>query len=401
MTATAQHTVRPDAPQAPGLAELSEILDAIDSAALIERLMAYRPTGRKGYPLAALWRAYVASFVLDMPHTNALIRRLQDDAELRLLCGFGDNLPHRTTFGRFIRRLADHRDLVEACMAELTDQLADALPGFGDVVAIDSTAVRTHSNPNRKAVSDPDASWTAKNSAGSKDGKKVWHFGYKYHLAVDATYGLPIVGYTATASRNDSPELPKLLDLAASHVSPQYIISDKGYDSVANHRAALNRGAIPIIAIRNMPKGKLREGVYTNDCVPTCMGQILMEYVRSEPGKGHLYRCSPEGCHLKNRKGVRYCHDETWENRQDNPRLFGPIRRDSTEWKSLYRQRQSVERVFKSMKQSRRLESHCVRGLRHIALHAAMSALAFSATALVRQQSGRLDDLRWMVRRVA
>ena len=45
------------------------------------RLQEYRPTGRQGYPLKALWRAYVGSFVLNLAHTNALIRRLEDDRE--------------------------------------------------------------------------------------------------------------------------------------------------------------------------------------------------------------------------------------------------------------------------------------------------------------------------------
>ena len=125
-----------------------------------------------------------------------------------------------------------------------------------------------------------------------------------------------------------------------------------------------------------------------------------MEYVRSDPLKGHLYRCRRERCHLKDRKGVRYCADEVWENRSDNPRLFGPLAQKSPVWKALYRLRQAVERVFKGMKESRRLERHCVRGLRAISLHAVMSVLAFTATVLLQTLAGASEP-RWMVRRVA
>ena len=69
--------------EVPGLAKT---LDAVDATALLDRLQTYRPTGRQGYPLNALWRAYLLSFVLDLPSTNALIRRLHDDQKLRLLC---------------------------------------------------------------------------------------------------------------------------------------------------------------------------------------------------------------------------------------------------------------------------------------------------------------------------
>ena len=81
--------------------------------------------------------------------------------------------------------------------------------------------------------------------------------------------------------------------------------------------------------------------------------------------------------------------------------MFGAVRRDSLEWKALYRQRQAIERAFKSMKESRRLERHCVRGLRQIRLHAMMSVLAHQATALVRVLAGEARWMRWMVRRVA
>ena len=53
------------------------------------------------------------------------------------------------------------------------------------------------------------------------------------------------------------------------------------------------------------------------------------------------------------------------------------------------------------MKESRRLERHCVRGLRQIRLHATMSVLAFQATSLVRLQAGEANHMRWMVRKVA
>ena len=130
-------------------------------------------------------------------------------------------------------------------------------------------------------------------------------------------------------------------------------------------------------------------------------GMPLSSYVRSDPEKGHLYQCPPNGCKLEGRLGVRYCRDQLWENRQDNSRLFGPVRRGSPEWKELYSLRQSVERLFKSLKQSRCLEAHCVRGLLMVGLHASMSVLTYQATALFRLQAGDLSSLRWQVRRVA
>ena len=112
-------------------------------------------------------------------------------------------------------------------------------------------------------------------------------------------------------------------------------------------------------------------------------------------------RLPPERQERRGCSGVIYCGSEVWENPSNNIRLFGKIRRDSPEWKDHYRKRQAIERVFKSLKESRRLERHCIRGLRRVTLHSLMSALAFQATALVRILMGEAEHMRWMVQQVA
>ena len=195
---------------------------------------------------------------------------------------------------------------------------------------------------------------------------------------------------------------------------PSVVVADRGYDSMANHEWLHGKGIVPVIHIRRKANAALHDGIYTEQGVPTCLGQVPMEYVRSDPEQGHLCRCKGchlsgtlyrcKGCHLSGtmRGGVRHCDTEVWEDPARNIRLFGILRRGSQEWKDLYTKRQAIERVFKSMKESRRLERHCIRGLRQITLHAAMSALAFQATVLVRLvQAGEVEWMRWMVRKVA
>ena len=386
--------------------QLRFMLDSTDASPLLDRLAMYRrPFGRRGYPLKALWRAYVSSFLLNLPSTNALIRRLQDDSVLRRSCGFGKNVPHRTTFNRFINRVANHPDLIEGILAQLTEQLKGEghLPGLGEVVAVDSTTVRTHANPNKKPVRDAQASWTAKDNGKSKEGKD-WYFGYKFHLLVDARHGVPITGFTTTAKENDTKFLGALMDKAEGlhgWFRPGFVLADKGYDSALNHKDVMRREALPIIPARAPAGATVREGVYLTDGTPTCMGMVAMEYIKSDKERGHLFRCRPEGCRLKARRGVKYCADIEWFPPTENPRVLGPIHRGSKRWKALYGLRQSVERVFKSVKESLRLERHFIRGLRKIALHCLMSVLAFQLTALTRLRLGQPELLRWMVRPVA
>ena len=386
-----------------GLVELAVLLDRLENTPLIERLTAYRPVGRRGYSLRALWRAYLCTFFLNLPHTNALIRELQNNSDLRQLCGFGE-LPHRTTFNRFIQRLSRHADLVEKVFVDVTTELATLLPDMGRELAIDSTTIRSHSNYNRKHISDPEASWTAKTSAKARDGDKEWLWGYKLHMVADANYGLPLGCLVTTASRNDSPVLPKLLEytqLLHRWLQPLAVMADRGYDAKSNHQYLCDRNILPIIHIKRKANGALYDGIYTEQGVPTCIGRVPMRYIKSDLQKGHLYRCV--GCHLaeSNLGGVRYCDTEYWQDPRENIRLFGAIRRDGPEWREFYAKRQAIERVFKSLKESRRLERHCIRGLRQVTLHALMSVLTFQATVLARLLDGVTDEMRWMVRRIA
>ena len=63
----------PHTAQVPGgLARLAEILDSVDFGPLLGDLTAERVLSRgpRGYPMDTLWRAYLLSYVLNLPHTG-------------------------------------------------------------------------------------------------------------------------------------------------------------------------------------------------------------------------------------------------------------------------------------------------------------------------------------------
>ena len=398
--------------------ELPAILDSIPTEGILCRLAEERTRGPVGYPKLPLLRAHIWGFLNNVKSTNDVIRSLRADSGLQAICGFEDDLPTRRTFNRFNARLARvGLSVVESEILSLTHGIAEsgAVPGFGEKIAIDSTNVPTHSSPRRpvgtdvdgkKVYSDPDAGWTAKSVPNPRPGSdkkkkkksKDWFFGYKFHAAVDAASGIPMAGFTTPANVSDSPTLPTLLkEIVKEFGAPKAVMADKGYDSQPNHDAIRKTGAEPIIDIRKdrSPETEASD-LHTTDGILKCIGGEPMERLMHDPEKGRLYRCNTEGCHLKTRKGVRYCDTVVW-NKLEASRRYPLLPRSSPEWKRLYRMRQSVERLFKSLKQSRRLASHCSRGRVKIALHAAMSVLAFQATALHWIRTGRIALLRWMV----
>ena len=409
-------------PPKSGYGFLSAILDGLDDQPLLDALQQYRRTGRKGHPLRAMWRAYIAKFLLKIRFNNQLLERLRGSRKLRDACGFGDEVPSESVLSRFVGRLADHQDLVEQCLVSVTEQVRDLvpavkqregrqdqpLPPLGAVLAVDSTLFETYSNPNRKVVSDPDARWGLKHSAKTKEGKQEWGFGYKMHLISDATHGLPLAFTITPANESDSTELPAVLrkTLAAyPWLEPACLLADRGYDSLANHQFLVGLDIIPVIHIRKPTANDgLYDGIYTAEGIPTCMGQQPMDYVHTDPETGaHLFRCPAGGCPLKTEgtKAVRHCDSEVWETPEANLRVLGPLPRFTDAWKRLYRQRMSIERIYRSLKHSRGLEGHCVRGMRKITLHATLTVLTYQATALARLKAKDFDGMRQMTVKVA
>ena len=378
--------------------ELEAIWTAIQAEGLLSKLQGYRWTGRPGHSLGALWRAYVASYYLHLPHTNALIRRLQDDEALRDACGF-DEMPSRWTFNRFFIRLSEHADLVQDALDSLTDVVATYIPDFGKTVAVDSTTVRTHANPFKHT--DPDASWTAKSYNKGNKAKKEWYYGYKLHLAVDAATELPIEAHFTTGSRSDMNELlPSLLHAKErfSWFKPKRVLADKGYDSAKNFTGVAETGAVPIIDVRKMGKDGVR-------------------------GREHESRAC-EAYPIISSDGVHYlCERQPWERRcprfgecpllpvyADGPlnpnnlpayERYTPFPYGSKEWKAIYAKRSSVERVNSRLKECRRLEGHCFRGLAKLTTHAMLSVVVMQATAVAHLAAGDFETMRWSLRRVA
>ena len=392
---------------------LRAVLDLVDDRELVETVQELRRNGRPGYHPRPMFRAYLASFLINAAHTNDLIRRLEDDPGLRAACGFRGALPHRTTFNRFIRRLSHHRDLVEQALVAVTSRIKeDHLPDLGEEVAVDSTCVRSHSNGNRKPYSDPEATWGVKHANNTKGKVDEWFFGHRAHMLADANHGLPLACITTTGSQGDSPLLRDVIERAEGLYDwwkPKIAIGDRGYDSLENHVWLDDRGIVAIIHMRDRRPNKegersLYEDIYNRKGVPTCEGGVLMDHGGDDPETGkRLFICREQGCHLKDIRagGVLHCNDEFWLDPADNLRIFSRVPRHLDLWDVIYAKRQAIERLFKSMKESRRLERHCVRGLAMITLHVLMSSLAIQVTALAALEAGEGELLRWQVRPVA
>jgi hypothetical protein len=388
--------------------ELDEIFDCVpfqclERAILARRTRAFSPLGRFGYPIPVLLKAYLAGYILGVRNTNDLLRRLQDDPMLRLICGLNaaGKPPCRRTFLRFIKKLLDHQDLVDRCLDEITSKLHGLLPEFGKVVAMDPTPVHSHSNPdNRKVRSDPQADWVYKEG----NERKKWVWGYRLHLLVDANYELPIAKETTIADEGEKAVALPLLRKAKAELpwfTPKAIIADKGYDKYEIFEAiAKEFDADPIIKLA--PKSAKEPPEITGSSVaPYCPGGLPLIYRSRDKNKGLQYQCPEKArratCPLAEKCPIKVI----WVRPVHDYRRFGyRIHRGTEEFEKIYRKRVATERVNSRLKDKRRLDSHCFRGLNKIDLHCTLSLIAMNAMALAKVKSGRLSEMRVTARRI-
>ena len=216
-----------------GYPEFRAVLETVNASALLARLKAYRFTGKqyagpKLYTVETMWAAFLLLYWMNLPSINELIRRLQDSLEtashLRLR---GWSAPPDDLQPRLCEDGKPPRPCWKQRATPRSKNSNPCWEGFGEEVSIDSTTVPTNGNPWRKhgaeqgVVSDPEASWTAKNSVRARHGGKEFHYGYKFHALADANWNIPICGYTTTASQNDFRHLTPLVDKASEFHKPK------------------------------------------------------------------------------------------------------------------------------------------------------------------------------------
>ena len=330
----------------------------------------------QGYSSDAMWNAILVKYLLHLRYVRDLIALLHANRPLRRVCGFRDTVPSESTFSRFYARLAQHQDLVDQAIATashvisvaLADDIAEGKlppksPDPGRVIAIDSSDIPAFAAISRHRSSvDPEAAWghrTPKNTISDPDKGELF-FGYKIHALCDAYYGFPITWTILPANAHDSPQLPALMDSMVAeypYLPTRYVLADRGYDSLSNYRDidsrrnVYDRRLLSVILMRNTD----RNGIYSVHGRPYCLGKQEMEYVRTDKGKGHLFRCPDGGCDLKTEKPwLAPCRQEHHENWQDDRlRKVGRLPRASRRWANLYKRRTVIERMFSSLKRSR------------------------------------------------
>jgi len=329
--------------------EISALLDSTEIAALIGEIDASGDArGRTGYGARALVGACLVKALYGLPTWTRVAALIADHAGLQAALG---GAPSVWACYRFTTKLRLYSETLADCLDRIAASLQVELPGIGQDVAIDSSALPAFANgqrhvtkdgPERRRYSDPDASWGHRSAVSTRGAGG--YYGYKLHAAVCTTTGLPLAWRIETGRRQDSLYAEPLLDaLTARGYRPETCAMDKGYDHHAVHQACEKRGCHPIIPVRK------------NQATLDGRGRQL---VLLPPAPG------------------------------DPPTRRHPhIPRSSRRFDTLYKNRVAVEREFGRLKNDYGLLPLRVRGLERVQLHADITMLARLSQALIRARA--------------
>jgi IS5 family transposase len=135
--------------------------------------------------------------------------------------------------------------------------------------------------------------------------------------------------------------------------------------------------------------------------IPHCPAGLPLLLEGHDKKKGMKYICPHRAgktqCSLLHRCTLKVVWIRPlWEYRKNCS-----IPRDSEEWNALYDKRTAMERVNSKLKEHRRLNSHCHRGLAKVRLHCLMGVLSLVVTGLAEANIGNLDRVGACTRSVA
>jgi transposase len=184
----------------------------------------------------------------------------------------------------------------------------------------------------------------------NSEGKNVFWYGFKGHLAVGTKSQYILESLMSSGSLNDGKAaIPLLKGVAKLPLSIRYGMLDAGYDYVPIYQQIHRMGAHSIIAYNKRNEGEILG--FNKNFAPTCVREHSYRYDSYDKKYKTLKFVRPNEC-----KDCPLAHDSLCQKVykiriERNLRRYTAPARGSQKWEALYGQRTSVERVIAYLKE--------------------------------------------------
>jgi transposase len=295
----------------------------------------FHPVGSPGRPQRnplGIFKVHIVKRLKRIPSDRMLVRQMWKDPRLRRICNIEDDEPPYgiAVLSRFRTKVGPER------LSRIVDQTIKRLVEKGrikgEAIALDSTFIKAYSRRNLDNK-------TGYSDPESRIGRavKAKDLGYRLHLAVDVRSELPVAMIVVSANENEKKHSINLFKKTLECVKPRKLLADSQYSAASLRETALEHGALPVIPY---PK---------NHC-----------------------------------KGVRGILRIDKKFRSHGPQKF----------KTAYRKRVAIERVFSRLKNLTSLMQHNLRGLAKITFHSQLCVLIMLLTAQAAVNTHKVDKSR-------
>lgn len=418
-----------------------EIFATVDLAPIL-RLV--RKTSRFGAPVEVNYRAMVYSLIVRIleriPTIKDLIRRLQSDILFRMDCGFmlSESIPSASSYSRLIQKLSDSHAM-EEMQAQLLHQALSE--GFltDDTIAIDATHIEARDQApakkeiqqsvpkkrGRKSKTERQA-WLAQKQAEEQqkpifqkeiaaqlsetfpvlreemplapqwgvkknsDGKNVFWYGYKGHLAVGTKSQYILGALLSSGSLNDGKAaIPLLKGLAFQHpaFSFKVAVMDAGYDYTPIYEQVRAVQAHAMIAYNRRREPELLG--YDEYFAPTCVREHAYRYDSYDAKYETLKYVRPRACESCPLAQDSLCQKVYKVKMTTDLRKYTAPARGSKGWIELAKRRSAVERVNAYLKEFFQLNNVRYRKGKKANVHLHLVTLVYNCTKLACDRLGR------------
>ncbi len=418
--------------------EPTQRFEAIFSTIDIEQIFAVvTKKSRFGRPVELNYAAMIYSLVARIseriPFIKDLVKRLKNDMIFRLDCGFlvSDSVPSDAAYSRMITIISESKVLEEVQETLLLQAISE---GFitDDTIAIDAThfEARDQAPPkDEKPKNEPkkrgrksnekreqwliekaereanlplfekkieeqldvplaelrheipqDPQWGVKKNS---EGKNVFWFGYKAHLAVGSTSQYILQSLFSSGNLNDGKAAIPLLTCIHERVplpNLRYETMDAGYDFEPIYTQIHRMGHQSVIAYnkRNEP-----EPIgFDKHFAPTCVREHSYRYDSFDPKYETLKYTRPKECKDCSLANDGLCQKVYKVRITTDLRKYTAPARGSIAWKTIFKRRTAVERVNAYLKGYFQLDNVRYRTGKRAKVHFDLVTLVYNASKL-------------------
>lgn len=392
---------------------------------------------------AAMIYSLVARIVERIPSIKDLVKRLENDFIFRLDCGFlvSDNVPSEASYSRLISKLAEAKVIENVNNSTLLQAIKE---GFvqDENVAIDACHFEARDQaPAQEKKDKPEPKKRGRKKKEEKEqydqqkleeeqnktlyekpiteqldvsleelrseipikpawgikknseGKNVFWYGYKAHLAVGTKSQYILQSIMSSGNLNDGKAaIPLLKGIEKLPLTIKYGTMDAGYDYTPIYQQILKMDAHSIIAYNKRREGEM-EG-YDKHFAPTCVREHSYRYDSYDKKYKTIKYCRPKECKECPLASDSLCQKVYKVKIESDLRKYTAPARGSEKWKSLFAERTAVERVNAYLKEFFQLNNVRHRKGKKAKLHFDLVTLVYNASKLAVDRIRKMLDVQ-------